>query len=439
MKTLPQAFLERMKILLGEEFPAFLASYDKPAARGLRVNTLKILREEFLRINPFALAPSAIAEDSSLLADGAEGLGKHPYHAAGLYYVQEPSAMLPVSLAGVKPGMRVLDLCAAPGGKSGALAARLGGEGFLLANELVPNRARTLKSTLERMGVVNAAVTCAKPEAVAAAFPSYFDVVLVDAPCSGEGMFRKDDEAVAAWSEAHVNSCAARQALILESASPCVTQGGALVYSTCTFSYEENEGVVESFARAHPDFVIEDIARLYPHRFAGEGHFAARLRKLGGGRIEQEALPLKLCRDAAYHDAMRDIFRTLSQGEAYLVDDGRVTLLRGALPKGLSKLHVLSAGAMAGEIVRGRFAPSHALFMAAHGGEYARKISFSPGAQQLAAFMAGEEIPCDAILEGYSAVAVDGYPLGFGKAGNGTLKNHVPKGLRAGQNSTLRH
>ncbi|HWQ59180.1 MAG TPA: RsmF rRNA methyltransferase first C-terminal domain-containing protein [Clostridia bacterium] len=439
MQKLPQEFLDRMKSQLGAEYPAFLASYDQPATRGLRVNTLKIAPADFLKISPFALRPSGVAADSFILIEDAQGVGRHPYHAAGLFYVQEPSAALPGALAGIEPGMRVLDLCAAPGGKSGAAAARLAGQGFLLANEVVPNRARVLLSTLERMGVVNAAVTSARPEAVAEAFPAYFDVVLVDAPCSGEGMFRKDGEAVAAWSPAHVRACAARQRLILDSAAKCVREGGVIVYSTCTFSAEEDEAVVEGFARDNPGFLIEAMIRLYPHTSAGEGHFAARLRRTGGEYEAQQPLRLKPCKDVQYRAVMEDIFSSLPDGEPYVLPDGRVTLLRELLPAGLARLRVLSSGVAAGELAQGRFAPSHALFLAVHGGVFSKVLSFSPQAQTLAAFMAGEELSAGENLKGYCAVAVEGYPLGFGKASAGALKNHLPKGLRAGGNVSARH
>jgi len=430
MTRLAQEFLKRMELQLGAEYPAFLACYDNPAVRGLRVNALKIAPEEFLKISSFALSPSGVAPDSFVLEPGAEGVGKHPHHAAGLYYVQEPSAALPVTLAGVEPGMRVLDLCAAPGGKSAAAADRLAGRGLLVANELVPSRAKILLSTLERMGAVNAAVTNARPETVAEAFPKYFDVVLVDAPCSGEGMFRKDEGAIAAWSEAHVRACAARQRFILDSAAACVREGGALVYSTCTFSREENEHVVGSFAAEHAGYQLEEMVRLYPHSSVGEGHFAARLRRLGGGSLPQEVFRVKLCADRAYRAAMTDIFETQPQGEAHLLPDGRVILLQEPLPAGLAKLRVLSAGVAAGEMVKGRFEPAHALFLASHGGVFKSVLSFSAESEELAAFLAGEEIPVAESVRGYCAVAVGEHPLGFGKASGGALKNRLPKGLR---------
>lgn len=431
MKMLPQNFLLRMERKLGAGYPAFLASYDGPPVRGVRINTLKTDAASFQAVSPWPLEPGGIAPDSFVIASPAEGIGNHPYHAAGLIYVQEPSAALPTAMADIRPGMRVLDLCAAPGGKSGAAAAALAGRGLLVANELVPARAKVLEATLERMGAVNAAVTNARPSAVADAFEGYFDVVLIDAPCSGEGMFRKDAGAAAQWSEAHVASCAARQRLILGDAARCTAPNGVIVYSTCTFSDEENEQNVAWFIEAHPEFMLEDMRRLYPHTCRGEGHFAARMRKMDGVRAEQDPLRLRPCMETAYNAFMQDTFETSPAGEAFLLPDGRVTLMREALPEGLGRLRVLASGVMAGETVKGRMEPSHALFMAAHGGAYRRMVELGEGGPQaLCAFMAGETVPCLEELHGYCAVAYRGYTLGFGKADHGTLKNHLPKGLR---------
>lgn len=427
---LPKEFLARMQVQLGAEYPAFLASYEDEPKRGLRVNTLKAGVEAFRSAAPFSLAETGILAEGFLLKEDVPAIGKHPFHLAGLFYLQEPSAMATAAAAGIRPGMRVLDLCAAPGGKSGAAAAHLAGEGFLLSNEIVPNRARILASTLERLGAVNAAVTSASPKEIAAAFGAYFDVVIVDAPCSGEGMFRKDEGARREWSLEHVASCAQRQDAILASAAETVCGGGALVYSTCTFSEEENEGAVERFLAAHGDFSLEYMHRLYPHTAPGEGHFVARLRR-GGNRFRpQEPLPLKPCRDPGYASFIKDTFRTPPKGDAYLLPDGRVVILRDALPKGLQSLRVLSSGVIAGEMKKGRFEPSHSMFLAAHGGEYAKTLRFSPDDPLLSRFLAGEAVPCAETLRGYCAVTVEGYPIGFGKAVEGLMKNHIPKGLR---------
>lgn len=261
------------------EYERFIACYSDAPIRAMRINTLKISKERFLDLCPWRTKQSELLNEGLILTENPEHIGTHPYHIAGLFYMQEPSAMSVVEAAEIAPGMRVLDLCAAPGGKSGGIAARLCGRGILVSNEIIPNRAKLLARNLERLGIVNAVVTSAHPDAVAEALPQYFDRVVVDAPCSGEGMFRKDPTAIAEWSPEHVSACAKRQQQILESACRCVAPGGKLIYSTCTFSREENEDVIEEFCRMHPEFTVEMQHRLYPHTCCGEGHFAARLQR----------------------------------------------------------------------------------------------------------------------------------------------------------------
>ena len=337
--------------------------------------------------------------------------------------------MAPIGALEVEPGLRVLDLCAAPGGKSGGIAARLAGQGLLVANEVVPGRAKTLRFTLERLGVANGVVTCARPDVLCEALPGYFHRVLVDAPCSGEGMFRKDPAAVAAWSPQHVAACAKRQQAILGSAAQAVTPGGLLVYSTCTFSQEENQGVVEDFLKRHPAFQLESAETLYPHRVKGEGHFVARLRHAGSVGVEKPLgeLSLPQCKDAAFSAFCKDTFSGPLPGKPVQLPDGRVLLLPQPLPKGLERVHMLTAGVYAGDLVRGRFQPSHALAMAA-GLSWARRVA--PQGEDLARYLAGETLEVDAGLTGWCRVETAGCPLGLGKGVNGTLKNHLSKGLR---------
>lgn len=278
---LPHAFIKRMRtdFETTAEYERFIACYSDAPVRAMRINTLKISKERFLDLCPWRTKQSELLNEGLILTENPEHIGTHPYHIAGLFYMQEPSAMSVVEAAEIAPGMRVLDLCAAPGGKSGGIAARLCGRGILVSNEIIPNRAKLLARNLERLGIVNAVVTSAHPDAVAEALPQYFDRVVVDAPCSGEGMFRKDPTAIAEWSPEHVSACAKRQQQILESACRCVAPGGKLIYSTCTFSREENEDVIEDFCRIHPEFTVEMQHRLYPHTCCGEGHFAARLQR----------------------------------------------------------------------------------------------------------------------------------------------------------------
>lgn len=431
MAQLPQEFLQRMHVQLGGEYEAFVQSYEKQPVRGLRVNTLKTSVEAFLKACPFSLSPTGILEEGFVLEGEAQGIGAHPYHTAGLFYMQEPSAMSAVEALAIKPGMKVLDLCAAPGGKSTGIAARLNGKGLLVANEIEAQRAKTLQFNLERMGAVNTVVTCAHPEVLCGALRGMFDAVLVDAPCSGEGMFRKDQAAVLEWSPAHVKTCAARQTAILESAAQSVKQGGVLVYSTCTFSEEENERVIEAFLEAHAEFEPAFLKRCYPHKIRGEGHFVARLIKTGGGYEAAADKPLALnpCAGAAYERFLEETFCVPPALKAYQLADGRVVLVDGALPLGLKDVRMHNAGVFAGELTKGRFEPSHALFLACHGGRYARTLDFPPCDERLKRFLRGDTIEAEG-LRGFCAVTVDAHPIGFGKASEGVLKNRFPKALR---------
>ena len=291
IEQLPPAFLARMKRQLGDRYEAFLASYAGGRTYGLRFNPLKADRQDFLKKVPFALRDVPWADEGFYYEADVQP-GRHALHDAGLYYIQEPSAMAAVPALDPEPGDRVLDLCAAPGGKSTQIAGRMKGIGLLVSNEIIPARAKILSQNIERMGVTNCVVCRESPERLAEAFPEFFDKILVDAPCSGEGMFRKDDTAVIEWSEENVAMCAARQKNILQQAARMLRPGGVLVYSTCTYSEAENEDVINGFLDDHPEFKTEEagplfdmehaaygMVRLWPHRIEGEGHFVARLRK----------------------------------------------------------------------------------------------------------------------------------------------------------------
>ena len=430
MIRLPEKFIQRMSQTLSGDLEDFLASYDKPPVRGVRANLLKTSPEELKSLLTYKIERSKILEEGFVLNESADGIGNDPYHIAGLFYIQEPSAMAPIAAAEIKPGMRVLDICAAPGGKSGGIAARMHGEGLLVANEIVPSRAKILGFTLERLGVTNAAVTCAHPDALCEALPEYFDRVIVDAPCSGEGMFRKDEGAIAEWSEEHVISCAQRQRAILKSAYKALRPGGKLIYSTCTFSREENEDNIEWFLKTHTDFELAEQRRLYPHTFAGEGHFAAVLRRKGGSVRPYAPLKLTPCKDKAYAEFIKDTFTVPPKGTAYAYQNG-VNIISAELPEAIAPMLRRSVGVYAGELQKGRFVPHHTLVMAEHGGEYARMLSLDESDARLAAYMRGEEINCPEAWRGYCAVAYRNHPIGWGKAVGGRMKNHLPKGLRA--------
>lgn len=428
MPHLPEAYLARLKAQLGEtEFARYLGAMIEQPKRALRVNALKAAPETFAALADFALVPTGLLPESFFFGDEA-AIGKHPLHAAGLCYVQEPAAQLPATLTGVQPGMMVLDLCAAPGGKTTQLAARMSNAGLLVANEPVRSRAETLAGNLERLGVTNALVVCMRPDALASALGACFDVVLVDAPCSGEGMFRKDETAIREWSEEHVLSCAARQGQILESAALLLKPKGRLVYSTCTFSPEENEGVIELFLRAHPDFTLIESRRMYPHTSVGEGQYMAALGRAGEGRENSGTLTeVKYDRIPAFEAFWRETF-VANPPRAMLLPDGRVMIPPALMPRELRGLHIVRAGILAGEIKNGRFTPDHALAMAYPESAFRRSVPLAGG--ELTRFLAGETAACPPELSGWCAVTAFGYPVGWGKAVNGVLKNHIPKGLR---------
>ncbi|MBR4636058.1 MAG: hypothetical protein IKO51_06800 [Clostridia bacterium] len=448
---LPAGFTERMKTVLGEEFDAFIAQYDLPPVRGLRVNTLRLSKERFLELSPWKVGRSETLDEGLVLLEEAEHIGTHPYHIAGLFYMQEPSAMSVIAEAGIEPGMKVLDLCAAPGGKSGGAAARLRGKGLLVSNEIVPSRAKQLARNLERLGVTNAVVTSAHPDAVANALPGYFDRVIVDAPCSGEGMFRKDPQAIAEWSLEHVASCAVRQRAIMESAARCVAPGGKLIYSTCTFSQEENEGVIEGFLSDHPDFSPEMTRRLYPHTCTGEGHFAARLVRSGSldrsaavGRKDERNAAKKSSAlrlpDKSLERPVREFLSASVENASALplcVYGQKLVYCPFEYPDELASLPIVSFGVEVGEFTKGRLRPSHAFFMAAHGLGYRKCFDFAPDDPLLLSFLGGNTLPVsESDAEEFSGcfcpVTVSGFAVGFGKVSDGQLKNHLPRGLTVG-------
>lgn len=438
MPVLPEAFLARMRGALGEgEFAAFLQSYARPVCRGIRVNTLKITREEFEKISPFALRPVPWEENGFYVAE--EKVGRHPYHFAGLYYSQEPSAMSAAPALEVRPGERVLDLCAAPGGKSTQLAQAMQGEGILVCNEIVSSRARILSQNIERLGVTNAVVLNADPQSLVPVFHGYFDKILVDAPCSGEGMFRKNErEALENWSKENVRMCAERQRAILGFAAEMLRAGGRIVYSTCTFAPAEDEEQAADFVRTRPDFVLRRQEKLYPHKIEGEGHFYAVFDKTaegdgnaeGGSASRRGALPLQKSNAPA---AVRQAFEAFCAENLTRTPSGTLFCAGDAvylLPEGcfsLQGLPVLRAGVRAGEIRKGRFEPSHALAVALQAHDFRRTVTL--GGAETEKYLRGE-ILSSVAENGWCGVLVDGHPLGWGKITGGVVKNHFPKGLR---------
>jgi len=428
---LPQGFPELIAPLLGGELPDFLAALRESPRRGLRFSARK------------AAPPLPGLEEPVRWAEGAwylqeEGsFGAHPLHWAGAFYLQEPSAMASVPALAPLPGERVLDLCAAPGGKAAQIADRMRGCGLLLANDPVPARAKELSRNLERMGVTNAVVLCEPPARLAKALPGAFDRVLVDAPCSGEGMFRKDPAVMMHWSADLPFACARRQSAILDSAAAMLRPGGTLAYSTCTFNRLENEGAIGGFLSRHPDFCMEPFAlpglppaqdgllRLWPHRIRSEGHFVALMRKKGHAPALHSPPPTHHREDKALAQANRALEGWV-KGEvrANARFAGRAVAAPGGYEAFLG-LNILRLGLHLADLSGKTPKPEHALAL------WADAVSDVPLDEAMARrYRRGEEVPCPPSLTGFSAASYLGWNLGWGKAVAGTLKNHYPKGLR---------
>ena len=428
---LPERFLQRMRSQLGDEYEDFLKSLERPRAVALRFNPLKGGLPEL----PFVGDPVPW-ESMGYYYDPEARPGLHIYHEAGVYYLQEASAMAPVQLLDPQPGEKVCDLCAAPGGKTTQIAGRMGGEGFLLCNEINPKRAKILSRNIERMAVPNALVTNEHPGHLAERFPGFFDRVLVDAPCSGEGMFRKEEAAVTDWSEETVAMCAHRQGEILHSAAQMVRPGGRLVYSTCTFAPEEDELAVAAFLEAHPEFTPEPMDapwfvpgenssfRMWPHKLLGEGHFAAVLRKKESGEESdiQECPGEKLPKQ--WTAFAKELGIRLPAGKAVSFGT-RLFWVPEEMPQ-LQKLKVLRPGLELGEVKKDRFEPSHALALWLK--DCANEHRFPAESEDAKAYLHGEVIASE--KKGWCLVKAGGYSIGWGKGDGRVLKNHYPKGLR---------
>ncbi|MBE6022258.1 MAG: NOL1/NOP2/sun family putative RNA methylase [Cellulosilyticum sp.] len=449
---LPVAFEEKMKRLLNEEYEAYLASYDLPKYQGLRVNTLKLGLDEWDKINPFTSLKTVPWCKEGFYYDAHEKPAKHPYYFAGLYYIQEPSAMSPGAYLPIEPGDRILDMCAAPGGKSTQLAARMQQEGILVSNDISASRVKALLKNLENFGNRTSIVTSENSERLASKWPGYFDKILIDAPCSGEGMFRKNETAIKSWDTHGIEHCAHLQRIILEDAVTLLKPDGMILYSTCTFSPEENEGMIDEFLKKHPDFKVVPLEpvggiqhgrpefmdsnpelrgalRLWPHHLEGEGHFVCLLQRTGG---EAGKCPVygKQKRLKDYPDAL-----AFMKQYTHLNEDMPVTEISGKLysvPEGapdLKGIRVIRGGLLLGELKNKRFEPSHVLALAYDQSMFKQTIHWSLEDEEVTRYLKGETVLCDK-PKGYYVVCVDGYPLGWVKAQNGMLKNQYPPSWR---------
>lgn len=432
-----------MQEMLGESSEDFFKAFLENEYTGIRINTLKngsfsAISDVCGRLEPVLWCKNGYYGKKDILS------GKHPYHIGGLFYFQEPSAMSVVEALGIEKGDFVLDLCAAPGGKATQAAEKLGGTGLLVANEIVEKRAKILAENIERLGVKNAVVTNETPTNLAKKYAGFFDKVIVDAPCSGEGMFRKDSGALTEWSLEHTYSCATRQKKILEDAIIMLKGGGKLIYSTCTFAPCENEGVVDWILSNYTDMTLENIKldgltdangrwvnskfdlsgakRIFPHLSNGEGHFLALFsKKCGEASNIQSTVSSKS--EAIYREFERENLNIRLKGTVISFGE-RIFLL----PEGINidKVKVLSAGLFLGTAKKNRFEPSHALCLALDTDDFknSREVSF----EEAEKYFHGETL-IDGCA-GWTAVTYNGFPLGWGKGSCGILKNHFPKNLR---------
>lgn len=446
---LPKAFCARMARLLGEEAEAFFASFEKPPVRALRFLPQRGNAAAFLQ-EDFSLAPVPYAENAYYFEK--EGVGNTFWHRGGAIYIQEPAAMAPVAALEIAPDFKILDLCAAPGGKSAQAAAFLGEEGVLVSNEVVPSRCRILLQNCERLGIRNSVVLNAETGDLARFYGSYFDLVICDAPCSGEGMMRKNPEAIAEWSESAVLRCAERQAAILQNAARLVKPGGFLLYATCTYAVEENEAQVAAFLKRENEFSLVPVRkavqsvtepgisldgaelsfcrRFYPQKAPGEGQFLALLQK------SADAVPAP-CRAAGKKEAkksgglavarafLQEVLEKMPAGELLEAPDG--VYLAPKIP--LPEKGVFSPGVKLGAVQKGRFVPHHRLFMT-YADLFRSKVSLARGDARIERYLRGEEIEAEG--GGWAVVLAENCPLGGVKISGGKAKNHLPKGLRAG-------
>ncbi len=449
--NLPYEFEIRMKEMLKEEYDSFLEAFSQNESYvGIRLNKRKRNVQKLFGDILKGCEQVAWCDDGYYCTKDMIS-GNHPYHLSGLCYFQEPSAMSSVEALSIEPDDFVLDLCAAPGGKATQAGAKLSKDGLLIANEIIPKRAQILAENIERMGISNAIVTNETPERLSQRFEGFFDKIIVDAPCSGEGMFRKEPRAVEEWSVNHTKTCAVRQRHILDCAYKMLSPGGSLIYSTCTFAPCENEENVEYILEKYSDMHLENTGldmlddgrtewsegkfdlrktkRIFPHKNKGEGHFIALFKKDGEKlkrekRIHSED---KKCDDAIklYREFEKNTLKTELTGDFKMFGDNLYIVPNGIC---LDKLKVVRAGLHIGVCKKNRFEPSHALVLSLEEDQFKNKISLSLDSIELSKYLRGETLTGDE--KGYVAICVDNNPIGWAKGSEGIIKNHYPKYLR---------
>lgn len=456
---LPEKFQIKMKEMLGADYDNYIASFGQDAHQGLRINTAKLSVEEFLQLSPYELKPVDWCPNG-FYYEKNEKPAKHPYYFAGLYYIQEPSAMTTASLLPVEEGDVVLDLCAAPGGKSTELAAKLRGTGLLVTNDISNSRAKALLKNIEVFGVGNALVTSEPPNELAKRFPAFFDKILIDAPCSGEGMFRKQNNMTKAWESNGVDLFVGLQRSILKEAVTMLKPGGTIIYSTCTFSKEENEQSIEyllsldetlelvelpqfeGFDKGHPEWGLtgnEELAkcrRLWPHRIEGEGHFVAMVRKKENKDCQTQISPYIFSKEKLSKEA-EEFIKSLGYPfdlSRIDVQKERVFYIPEQMPN-VKGLRILRCGLYMGDMKKNRFEPSQSLAMFLKKEHFPNVFNMSVEDERVIKYLKGETIELNGDEErnckdGICLICVDGFSLGFGKLNRGTMKNKYLPGWR---------
>lgn len=452
----PVTFTEKMKAILQNEYEDFLKGYERTRHYGLRVNRTKLSADKFERMSLYDLKKVPWI-DNAFEYDESVSPAKHPYYFAGLYYLQEPSAMTPANLLPIEPGDRVLDLCAAPGGKATELGAKLNHTGLLVANDISNSRAKALLKNIELFGIPNVLVTSEPPEKLAGKFPGFFDKILIDAPCSGEGMFRKNPGMMKDWDTYGPKHYSELQRSIVPHAIRMLKPGGMLLYSTCTFSPEENEGTVkfmleldpelevmeipnryEGFAPGRPELIesgteeLKNCVRIWPHKMNGEGHFIALLHKKGESVQTTEKPRKEKALPALLQEFMKDCTYPINGNDIEIQED-RVYLMPEGI-KGIRGLRFLRSGLLLGTLTKDRFEPSQAFAMVLKKEQYRAVIDLPAMDHRVIRYLKGETIEVDDLplkrQKGWQLVCVDGFPLGWGKLVNGSLRNKYLPGWR---------
>lgn len=451
---LPEAFENNMIQLLGSDYETYKACLDKPMYHGIRINTKKISVEDFLKINPFDLKPVPWCNNGFYFDEKKDKPSKHPYYYAGLYYIQEPSAMTPANVLPIEEGDRVLDVCAAPGGKSTELAAKLKGTGLLVSNDISASRAKALLKNIEVFGIENALVISEAPYKLSERFYEYFDKILIDAPCSGEGMFRKSISMINAWDDTKNKAFSDLQRQILDDVVKMLKPGGKLLYSTCTFSPMENEQSIEYLLSLDDRLAIDEFnhyegfdtghvawsdtknpdivksARIWPHMVEGEGHYICLVKKTGisDNSSNYGDYPIKRCKLPKEAEDFLDSLNKYFDKSRLEISGDKLYYIPDTFP-GVKGLRILRCGLYLGEIKKNRFEPSQSLAMNLSKHDYYNIVDFKADDSRVTKYLKGETIEVDGAND-WALVCVDSYPLGWGKINNGILKNKYLPGWR---------